>query len=252
MRLFEAGDAADHRFLHIEGQRGADAVAINLVGVEAFGLEENLVAGLIGEAHHFVFDGGAVARADANSIWPLYIGARWRFARMRSWMAAFVAESEQWTWGSGGFQHLTSPPLVLRGRIEEGVSLQIGAHKGPPPAPRSTREGTDAGQPAYSFKNENGIGSASPGCCSKTVKSMERGSSGGAPVLSRPSSRPRRQGSRTGRWRRTRRLGHRGFAIRRCACSARRNVPVVTTTARQFRRVPFLASRQRCGAGSPR
>jgi hypothetical protein len=54
------------------GQARADAVAVNLVGVEAFGLEEDVVALLVGEADDFVFDARAIARpvdAICRSTW---------------------------------------------------------------------------------------------------------------------------------------------------------------------------------------
>ena len=55
----------DHLPLHFHGQRGGHAVDVDLVGVQAFGLEEELVLRLVGEFDDFVFDGWAVARADA-------------------------------------------------------------------------------------------------------------------------------------------------------------------------------------------
>ena len=61
----EARDGSHERELHIERQRCRDPVRIKLVGGQAFGLEENLVRVLVGEAHHLVLDRGAVARADA-------------------------------------------------------------------------------------------------------------------------------------------------------------------------------------------
>ena len=54
--------------LHVVGQRGGDAVRIDGVVVEAFGLEEDLVPLALGEAHHLVLDGRAVARADALDL----------------------------------------------------------------------------------------------------------------------------------------------------------------------------------------
>ena len=68
VRVLEATHAADQRQLHIERQRGGDAVGIDLDHVQPFGLDEDLVAGLLGEAHHLVLDGGAVARADALDL----------------------------------------------------------------------------------------------------------------------------------------------------------------------------------------
>ncbi|MNF42940.1 hypothetical protein D3C84_240100 [compost metagenome] len=65
MGVLHATDGADDLQLHIEGQRGGDAVGVKLVGGQAFRLEENLVAVLVGEAMDLVLDGRAIARADA-------------------------------------------------------------------------------------------------------------------------------------------------------------------------------------------
>ncbi len=65
MRILEAADRAHELPLHVERQAGRDAVRIDLVGLQALGLDENLVRGLVGEAHDLVFDRRAVARADA-------------------------------------------------------------------------------------------------------------------------------------------------------------------------------------------
>ena len=51
--------------LYVLGQRGRDAVGIDGVVVEAFRLEEDLVAVALREAHHLVLDGRTIARADA-------------------------------------------------------------------------------------------------------------------------------------------------------------------------------------------
>ena len=66
--LFEAGDGAHDLPLHLHGQRGGHAVDVDLVGIEAFGLEEELVLRLVRELDDFVFDGRAVARADALDL----------------------------------------------------------------------------------------------------------------------------------------------------------------------------------------
>ncbi len=64
MGVLEAPDAAHQLQLHLEGQRGRDAVGVDLGDIQALGLDEHLVAGLVREAHHLVLDRGAVARAD--------------------------------------------------------------------------------------------------------------------------------------------------------------------------------------------
>ena len=63
--LVEAGDGVHDLPLHLHGQRGGHAVDVDLVGVEAFGLKEELVLGFVGEFDDFVFDRRAIARADA-------------------------------------------------------------------------------------------------------------------------------------------------------------------------------------------
>ena len=62
-RVLAARQGVHDFFLHVQGQAGADAVAVDLVGAETFGFEEHVVAGPVGEAHDLVFDAGAVARA---------------------------------------------------------------------------------------------------------------------------------------------------------------------------------------------
>ena len=61
--------------LHILRQRGGDAVRIDGVVVEAFGLEENLMAAALLEADDLVLDGGAVARANALDVAGVHRGA---------------------------------------------------------------------------------------------------------------------------------------------------------------------------------
>jgi hypothetical protein len=60
--------------LHLHGERGGHAVDVDFVGVQAFGLEEELVLRLVGKLDDLVFDRRAVARADAfdlaRSTWP--------------------------------------------------------------------------------------------------------------------------------------------------------------------------------------
>ena len=66
--LFEARNRADESVLDLEGQAGGAAVDVILVGVAAFGLEEKLVAFLVGEADDLVLQGRAVAGSDALDL----------------------------------------------------------------------------------------------------------------------------------------------------------------------------------------
>src|SRR5215468_6032571 len=49
--------------LNLERQAGRDAIRIDLVRVPAFGLQKDLMAGLVGKAHHLVLDGRTVTWA---------------------------------------------------------------------------------------------------------------------------------------------------------------------------------------------
>ena len=63
--VLQAGDGPDEVILDLEGQGGGDAVDVELAGVAALRLQEDLVAFLLGKAHHLVLHGRAVAGADA-------------------------------------------------------------------------------------------------------------------------------------------------------------------------------------------
>ena len=65
MRLFQTPHGPYQRQLDIERQTGGNAIRIELMGLQAFRLQENLVGMLVGKAVNFVFDGWAVARTDA-------------------------------------------------------------------------------------------------------------------------------------------------------------------------------------------
>src|SRR5688572_5974905 len=55
----------DQLQLHVERQAGGNPVGIDLVAAQSLGLKKDLVAFLTGEAMNLVFDGWAIARADA-------------------------------------------------------------------------------------------------------------------------------------------------------------------------------------------
>ena len=65
MRVLESRDGVEERELHIHRHARAHALYVNLVRMQALGLEEELVALLVGETQDLRLDGGAVARADA-------------------------------------------------------------------------------------------------------------------------------------------------------------------------------------------
>ena len=74
------GIVGQQRPLHVLGQRGRDAVGVDGGVVEAFGLQEDLVAVAVAEAHHLVLDRRAVARARGSGCRPNTSarGAGWR------------------------------------------------------------------------------------------------------------------------------------------------------------------------------
>ena len=68
VRVLETGNGAHGLDLHIEGQAGADAIGVELVGVQPFRLHEDLVRVFVREAVHLVLDGGAVTGSDALDV----------------------------------------------------------------------------------------------------------------------------------------------------------------------------------------
>ncbi|MNN13198.1 hypothetical protein D3C81_1262220 [compost metagenome] len=65
VRVFHAADRADDLQLYVERQGCGYPVRVQLVGVQAFRLDEHLVAFLVGKAMDLVFDRRAVTRANA-------------------------------------------------------------------------------------------------------------------------------------------------------------------------------------------
>ena len=66
--VFEAGNGLQDCQLHVDGQRGAHAVDVNLVRGQALGFEEELMAQLVGKFDDLVFDRRAVTRADGLNL----------------------------------------------------------------------------------------------------------------------------------------------------------------------------------------
>ena len=66
--IFEAGDGTHDLPLHFHRQRGRHAVDVDLVRIQAFRFEEELMLRLVGELDDLVFDGRAIARADALDL----------------------------------------------------------------------------------------------------------------------------------------------------------------------------------------
>src|SRR5690606_6322482 len=58
----------DDALLDVARQAHRAAVDVDLIDVDAFWLEEDLVALLVGEAHDLVFERGAVARPDSRNL----------------------------------------------------------------------------------------------------------------------------------------------------------------------------------------
>ena len=63
--VFAADDGLDHLHLDLEREGGREAVDVDFVRRDAFRFEKQLLSLLLREFDDFVFDGGAIARADA-------------------------------------------------------------------------------------------------------------------------------------------------------------------------------------------
>ena len=59
--LLEAGNGVQQKLLRFLGKGGGNTVGIDRVVIEPLGFEKNPVPGFLGEAHHLVFDGGAIS-----------------------------------------------------------------------------------------------------------------------------------------------------------------------------------------------
>ena len=66
LRVLQPGDGVEHFHLHLFGQGGGEALNIQLLRVQAHGLDEELVPGLVGEADDLRLDGRAVPGADTG------------------------------------------------------------------------------------------------------------------------------------------------------------------------------------------
>ena len=62
--VLQTGDGVEHLQLHLLRHGGGEALHVQLLGAEPHRLDEQLVAGLVGEAHHLRLDGRAVPGAD--------------------------------------------------------------------------------------------------------------------------------------------------------------------------------------------
>src|SRR6266446_1574972 len=63
--VFAADHCSDHIELHLEWQRGREAVDINFIRGDALRFQENLVPLLFWKLHDLVLDGWAVTRTDS-------------------------------------------------------------------------------------------------------------------------------------------------------------------------------------------
>ena len=66
--LFQSGHGAQEGVLRLRRDRGGDAVRIDGRIVQALGLQEDLVRGLVGETDDLVLDRGTVARTDPGQL----------------------------------------------------------------------------------------------------------------------------------------------------------------------------------------
>ena len=158
--------------LHVDRHAGRHPVHVDLVRIEAFRLQENLVPALVRKFDDLVFDRRTIARAQRLQS-DRYKAAIGRCSRSES----------------GGFRRLC------------------------------TRDGRGSVLALFALvRNENGVGTASPGCGSNRDQSMVRPSSrGGVPVFSRVHPARACEADRPAGSRALRRSGRRCTSVRRRA-----------------------------------
>ena len=66
--IFQAGYESNDLILHITRQAGGDAIAINLIRIQTFGFQENLMTQFFGESHDLVFNARTIARAGGGDL----------------------------------------------------------------------------------------------------------------------------------------------------------------------------------------
>ena len=66
--MFQTRNRCDHRFLNVCGHAGGHAVHVNLVGIEAFRLQKDLMGFLIGEFYELILNRRAIAGADTLDL----------------------------------------------------------------------------------------------------------------------------------------------------------------------------------------
>ena len=181
------------------------------------------------------------------SIWPVNMGLRWTFARMRARVSGVVVAMWQEIWRRGGVQ--CAVLLASGAKAPSSVELLTARLK-----PRPFEGSVPDSVTCWRLRKLKGVGSASPGCSSNLDQSMVRPSRrGGVPVLRRVSRRP-------SFFRDSPRRTEAGSPERPAVycCSPQwmrplRKVPVVTMTAwaaiflPSRRRTPVMRGRERVG-----
>ena len=61
LRMLQADHRMEHLKLHVLRHAGGEALDVHFLRVQAHGLQEQLVPGLVGKTHHLVLDAGAIA-----------------------------------------------------------------------------------------------------------------------------------------------------------------------------------------------
>src|SRR5207237_1396019 len=74
--VFEARHRSDHGGLHVDGHTGRHAIHVDLIRIQALGLQKDLVASFVRKLDHFVLDRGTIARPDAFDLTAIQWRAR--------------------------------------------------------------------------------------------------------------------------------------------------------------------------------
>src|ERR1700722_2589463 len=66
--IFQPWNRRDHGGLYVDRHAGGHSIDVHLIGIKAFGLQEDLMAVFVWKLDHLVFNGWAIARTDAFNL----------------------------------------------------------------------------------------------------------------------------------------------------------------------------------------
>ena len=142
LRVLQSRNRLNNRKLHVDRQRGAHAIDVNLVRVQPLGFEEKLVRYLVGKFYDFVFDRRAIARPNglnlsavhrrtmhilADDAMRLFGRERDVAGHLRVVMRDALGAKAEWRWIDVARLHLKARPV-------DGASIEPRRRAGLQPA----------------------------------------------------------------------------------------------------------------------